>query len=126
MKTQYIPILEQNPKAKFGDISKIVSQLWEALGESEKAVYKKRNADDKIRFQREMEAYKAGLNVQQVEREEELQDEVTKEVFTSTGKCLLRNFLRALYLIILLEVFTPIRTSTCVIRGHPFTTWPIF
>ena len=85
LKTQYIHIIEQNPKAKFGDISKIVSQLWEALGESEKAVYKKRNADDKIRFQREMEAYKAGLNVQQVEREEELQDEVTKEVFTSTG-----------------------------------------
>ena len=93
MKTQYIPIIEQNPKAKFGDISKIVSQLWEALGESEKAVYKKRNADDKIRFQREMEAYKAGLNVQQVEREEELQDEVTKEVFTSTGKCLLHIYI---------------------------------
>ena len=53
-------IKEQNPKAKFGDISKIVSQLWEALGETERAVYKQKNAEDKLRYGKELEAYKAG------------------------------------------------------------------
>ena len=54
-------IKEQNPKTKFGDISKIVSQLWKALGETEKAVYKQKNAEDKLRYEKELEAYKAGL-----------------------------------------------------------------
>ena len=53
-------IKEQNPKAEFGDISKIVSQLWEALGETERAVYKQKNTEDKLRYGKELEAYKAG------------------------------------------------------------------
>ena len=57
-------IKEQNPKAKFGDISKIVSQLWEALGETERAVYRQKNAEDKIRYGKELEAYKAGRKSQ--------------------------------------------------------------
>ena len=56
-----------------------MSQLWEALDETEKAVYKKRNAEDKIRYQREMAAYKAGLD--QSNKEEEIEDEATNEVF---------------------------------------------
>ena len=43
------------------------------------AVYKKRNAEDKIRYQREMAAYKAGLD--QSNKEEEIEDEATNEVF---------------------------------------------
>ena len=37
-----------------------MSQLWEALGETERAVYKQKNAEDKIRYGKELEAYKAG------------------------------------------------------------------
>lgn len=78
-------IKEQNPKAKFGDISKIVSQLWEALGETERAVYKQKNAEDKLRYGKELEAYKAGLDIiKDVDEDEDIQDEATKEVFSST------------------------------------------
>ena len=38
-----------------------MSQLWKALGETEKAVYKQKNAEDKIRYRKELETYKAGL-----------------------------------------------------------------
>jgi len=58
--------------------------MWEALGENEKAVYKRRNEEDKARFQREMEAYKAGSFQQPEKMEEDYADESTKEVFTST------------------------------------------
>lgn len=48
-----------NPNAKFGEVSKIVASMWEALGEEDRAVYKKRNADDKIRHEQEMNEYRA-------------------------------------------------------------------
>lgn len=82
-----------NPSAKFGDISRIVASMWEALGEAEKAVYKKRNEEDKIRFRREMEAYKAGLGkteeVAPVETEatadSSAASEATSQVFQTNG-----------------------------------------
>ena len=37
-----------------------MSQLWRALGETERAVYKQKNAEDKIRYGKELEAYKTG------------------------------------------------------------------
>ena len=55
-------IKEKNPGAKFGDISKIVASMWEALGDNEKTQYKKQNEEDKIRHKREMEAYNAGVS----------------------------------------------------------------
>ena len=51
-------IKEQNPNAKLGDISKSVSQVWKALGETERAVYEQKNAEDKIRYAKELETYK--------------------------------------------------------------------
>ena len=48
-----------NPNAKFGEVSKIVASMWEALGEEDRAVYKKRNAEDKIRHEQEMNEYRA-------------------------------------------------------------------
>ena len=38
-----------------------MSQVWKALGETERAVYEQKNAEDKIRYEKELEAYKAGL-----------------------------------------------------------------
>ena len=59
-------IKEKNPGAKFGDISKIVASMWEALGDNEKTQYKKQNEEDKIRHKREMEAYNAGVSFKKI------------------------------------------------------------
>ena len=55
---KHATIKEENPKAKFGDISKIVSQLWKALGETERAVYEQKNAEDKLRYEIELKTFK--------------------------------------------------------------------
>lgn len=52
-------IKAHNPGAKFGEVSKIVASLWEGLEESKKAEYRKKNEEDKLRFEREMAEYKA-------------------------------------------------------------------
>ena len=48
----------QNPNAKFGEVSKIVAQMWEAMGDEDKFIYKKKNEQDKVRYEREMTDYK--------------------------------------------------------------------
>lgn len=85
-------IKEKNPGAKFGDISKIVASMWEALGDNEKTQYKKQNEEDKIRHKREMEAYKAGVSFKKTpikdDPQEDAENEETKEVFSSTNETL--------------------------------------
>lgn len=81
-------IKAQNPAAKFGDISKIVASLWEALGDEEKSVYRKRNEADKIRYREEMKAYESGLllakdNNKTASLHEEINEDA-KQVFSST------------------------------------------
>lgn len=49
----------KNPNIKFGEVSKIVAHMWENLGEEEKSVYRKKNEQDKERFESEMSEYKA-------------------------------------------------------------------
>ena len=51
-------VKSQNPNAKFGEVSKIVAQMWEAMGDEDKSIYKKRNEQDKVRYEREMTEYK--------------------------------------------------------------------
>ncbi len=53
-------VKEDNPEAKFGDIAKIISRQYKALSEKELAKYQKLAAEDKERYQREMQAYKEG------------------------------------------------------------------
>lgn len=48
----------ENPDAKFGDIAKIISRQYKMLSEKELAIYHKKAAEDKERYQREMEAYR--------------------------------------------------------------------
>ena len=55
----------QNPSAKFGEVSKIVAQMWEAMGDEDKSIYKKRNEQDKVRYEREMTEYKERQESQQ-------------------------------------------------------------
>jgi len=59
-------VKSQNPNAKFGEVSKIVAQMWEAMGFEDKSSYKKKNELDKVRYEREMTEYK--------ERQESRQD----------------------------------------------------
>ena len=85
-------IKEKNPGAKFGDISKIVASMWEALGDNEKTQYKEQNEKDKIRHKREMEAYNAGVSFKKTPikdiPQEDAENEETKEVFSSTNETL--------------------------------------
>lgn len=47
-----------NPKAKFGDISKIIGNKWKTLSDDEKVPYKAKAEEDKGRYIREMETWK--------------------------------------------------------------------
>uniref|UniRef100_A0A7S1D0A0 HMG box domain-containing protein n=1 Tax=Cyclophora tenuis TaxID=216820 RepID=A0A7S1D0A0_CYCTE len=50
-------VKEDNPEAPFGDIAKILSAQYKALGPKEKEKWEKKAAKDKKRYQREMENY---------------------------------------------------------------------
>jgi hypothetical protein len=43
-------IAKKNPNASFGDLSKLVSTDWRALTDTKRAVYKKREVEDKERY----------------------------------------------------------------------------
>ena len=49
-------IQKKNPKATFGELSKLVSAEWNNLTEKEKKVYKKKETNDKLRYKKEREA----------------------------------------------------------------------
>jgi len=51
-------VKEENPDASFGDIARLISAKFKALPEKERKKWDKKAADDKIRYQREMEAYR--------------------------------------------------------------------
>eukprot|EP00429_Kryptoperidinium_foliaceum_P017451 CAMPEP_0176035620 /NCGR_PEP_ID=MMETSP0120_2-20121206/17627_1 /TAXON_ID=160619 /ORGANISM="Kryptoperidinium foliaceum, Strain CCMP 1326" /LENGTH=169 /DNA_ID=CAMNT_0017368987 /DNA_START=683 /DNA_END=1192 /DNA_ORIENTATION=+ len=50
-------VKEENPEATFGEIARIISAKFKGLSDSEKAKWEKKAAEDKERYQREMEAY---------------------------------------------------------------------
>ena len=60
-----------NPGAKFGEVSKIVASMWEALGEEGKAAYRERNEEDKRRFERENRLYRARLESGEIQPPQE-------------------------------------------------------
>jgi len=49
---------KNNGKANMGDIAKAMSARWQALSEAEKKEFEEKAAEDKQRFEKEMEAYK--------------------------------------------------------------------
>lgn len=49
-------IAKKNPKATFGQLSKLVSAEWNNLTDKEKKVYKKKETNDKLRYTKEREA----------------------------------------------------------------------
>lgn len=51
-------VKETNPDASFGDIARMISAEFKALSPNERAKWDKKAADDKIRYQQEMEHYK--------------------------------------------------------------------
>eukprot|EP01083_Nonionella_stella_P019168 53282_1 len=50
-----------NPEAKFGEIAQIISRHFKALPEEERAYWNEKAAQDKVRYQGAMEAYKLTL-----------------------------------------------------------------
>jgi hypothetical protein len=51
----------RNPNAAFGDVSKIVASLWDALDPDNKAAYKKRTETAKKEYLKKLAAYRATL-----------------------------------------------------------------
>jgi len=51
----------ENPEAAFGDIARIISAQYKALKPDEREKWDAKAAADKERYQREMEAYRAGM-----------------------------------------------------------------
>lgn len=54
-------VKEENPEAAFGDIARIISAKYKALKDNERKVWDEKAAEDKERYQRDMEAYRAGM-----------------------------------------------------------------
>lgn len=55
-------VKEENPEATFGDIARIISAKYKALDvDTDKKDWEAKAAEDKIRYQTQMEAYRAGL-----------------------------------------------------------------
>lgn len=54
-------VKEENPEAAFGDIARIISAQYKALKPEERQKWDDKAAADKERYQREMEAYRAGM-----------------------------------------------------------------
>ncbi|KAL3046036.1 hypothetical protein OYC64_004112 [Pagothenia borchgrevinki] len=50
----------QNPKATFGEVSKIVASMWDSLGEEQKQVYRRKNEAAKKDYLKALTEYRAG------------------------------------------------------------------
>ena len=51
-------VREANPHMTQGEVAKVVAADWKAMSDEKKAIWKRMAADDKERYQREMDAYK--------------------------------------------------------------------
>lgn len=51
----------QNPNASFGEVSKIVASMWDALDADNKNVYKKKTEAAKKEYLKALAAYRASL-----------------------------------------------------------------
>ncbi|KAL9932504.1 hypothetical protein V8E36_008621 [Tilletia maclaganii] len=61
----------ENPTAGFGDVGRILGAKWKDMSDKDKAPFLKAQEKDKIRAQREEEAYKAGKFQPEDEEEDE-------------------------------------------------------
>ena len=53
-------VVEENPGLKFTEVGKIIGAKWKELSDSDKKPFQEREAADKERYKREMDAYKKG------------------------------------------------------------------
>lgn len=52
-------IKEENPDASFGDVARLISARFKSLSAKEKKIWEDKAAEDKERYQRQMEDYRA-------------------------------------------------------------------
>ena len=76
-----VKIAKANPKATFGELSKLVSKSWAGLSDKERATYKKMETDDKQRYIIERDRVLAELSTQTeaAETTEESSSDATEE-----------------------------------------------
>merc|ERR1739848_233592 len=69
MKERRPAVVEANPDLKLTQISKVLGAEWKELDEGEKADYREKAAEDKLRYAEEVEAFKAaGGNMEKKQR----------------------------------------------------------
>ena len=77
-------IAEKNPKASFGELSKLVSVAWKGLSDKDRKLYKKMEEDDKVRYNKEKEEILANLETAPCSAEETNVEEVVQNETTSS------------------------------------------
>lgn len=58
MKHQSAQLKQSKPDMPFQEMSKKIADMWKQISASEKAKFEKMASDDKLRYQREMTAYR--------------------------------------------------------------------
>ena len=85
-KNRRTKIASENPKATFGELSKLVSKAWAALSDKERAVYKKMETDDKLRYNKEKEEVLANLPAKNESTTEAVETTTVEEESTQPKK----------------------------------------
>lgn len=69
----------ENPNKRITEIATLLAEKWRALPDKKRTKYHKMHEDDKVRYQREMDAYNHGKLAQQEEDEEVGEEEEGSE-----------------------------------------------
>ena len=83
-KTQRVKIGKNNPKATFGELSKLVSQAWKKLSDKEMKVYRTMETKDKKRYEDEKAELLSKLSAEQSTATENASTETSEPVSPST------------------------------------------
>ncbi len=79
-------IAEANPKATFGELSKLVSKSWSGLNKKERNIYKKMEDDDKLRYAKEKDEILANLENNPQPVVEETDEDIERELQESSSR----------------------------------------
>ncbi|KAF3837316.1 hypothetical protein F7725_004780 [Dissostichus mawsoni] len=101
----------QNPKATFGEVSKIVASMWDSLGEEQKQVYKRKNEAAKKDYLKALTEYRAGQISQ-----------TTKPQQYNPKENTITNICTSNIILDLPQVTTRSRTGAIKSQPPPFTT----
>jgi len=91
-------VREANPDLSFGEIIKVVAADWNVMSDEKKAVWNRMAADDRERYQREMDAYKGSELAVNDERETYLLATAKDSEYLSDRQCYVRSHLLEIFI----------------------------